>query len=127
MKLRDIGNMEYYLENRCYCPHEIYDFTGLFYELFYPDDECELLGGGEVGWVDGKFVIVDKTDNHPVEILYIGMTGDNIDRCIRIAATKNNIEQIKLYMRGKIQKMSLDDELDDKLEVLKYADAIMIT
>jgi hypothetical protein len=30
MKLKDIADMEDYLENRCYCPYEIYDMTGFF-------------------------------------------------------------------------------------------------
>ena len=30
MKLKDIADMNDYLENRCYCPYEIYDMTGFF-------------------------------------------------------------------------------------------------
>ena len=43
MKLKDIADMEDYLENRCYCPHEIYDISGFFFNCFEPDVECELL------------------------------------------------------------------------------------
>ena len=29
-KLKDILDMEYYLEHECYCPGEIYSFDGFF-------------------------------------------------------------------------------------------------
>lgn len=31
-KLSDIADMDDYLENRCYCPYEIYDMSGLWYK-----------------------------------------------------------------------------------------------
>ena len=57
MKLKDIADMNDYLENRCYCPYEIYDMTGFFYELFYPETECTVLVSGSRGSVHGIFVI----------------------------------------------------------------------
>ena len=51
MKLKDIADMEDYLENRCYCPYEIYDMTGFFFNCFEPEVECELLAEGENIWI----------------------------------------------------------------------------
>ena len=53
MKLKDIADMNDYLENRCYCPYEIYDMTGFFYELFYPETECTVLVSGSRGAIHG--------------------------------------------------------------------------
>ena len=57
MKLKDIADMKEYLENRCYCPYEIYDLTGFFFNCFEPDVECELLAEGERGGIHGSFVL----------------------------------------------------------------------
>ncbi len=35
MKIKDILDMETYLTERCYCPNEIYEPSGFFYQLFY--------------------------------------------------------------------------------------------
>lgn len=40
MQLQDIADMKDYLENRCYCPYEIYDITGFFFQIFKPETEC---------------------------------------------------------------------------------------
>ena len=45
MKIKDLHkDIERYLLNDCYCPHEVYSFDGFFYQLFYEDQECEKLG-----------------------------------------------------------------------------------
>ena len=43
-QLKDIYDMEYYLEHECYCQGEIYSFDGFFYQIFDKDDKCELIG-----------------------------------------------------------------------------------
>ena len=110
MKLKEIADMNDYLENRCYCLYEIYDMTGFFYELFYPETECTVLVSGSRGAIHGIFVI---TSSDPI---------GNI----------NGKEQIEKFMNGEIDKMSFD-EFDDtntskELEkVLSVADAICIS
>lgn len=136
MKLKDIADMEDYLENRCYCPYEIYDMTGFFYELFYPDAECTLLISGSMGKIHGIFVIAkpEKTgDYKPKEqIIYIEITDNMVDDCVRIDNTQNNREQIEKFMNGEIDKM-LFDEFDDSNtseafdEILSLADAVCIS
>lgn len=136
MKLQDIADMNDYLENRCYCPYEIYDMTGFFYELFYPETECTVLVSGSRGSVHGIFVIVSSEPigniNGKEQIIYIEITDDKVDSCIRFDNTQNNREQIKKFMNGEIDKMSID-EFDDtntskELEkVLSVADVICIS
>lgn len=111
MKLKDIADMTDYLENRCYCPYEIYDMTGYFYELFYPDTECKLLFSGNRGAIHGVFVTVTLEYNRE-EIIYIEITDDKVDDCTRLDNTGNNREQIEKFMNGQIDKMSIDEYED---------------
>lgn len=111
MKLKDIADMTDYLENRCYCPYEIYDMTGYFYELFYPDTECKLLFSGNRGAIHGVFVTVTSEYNRE-EIIYIEITDDKVDDCTRLDNTGNNREQIEKFMNGQIDKMSIDEYED---------------
>ncbi len=136
MKLKDIADMTDYLENRCYCPYEIYDMTGFFYELFYPDTECKLLFSGNRGAIHGVFVTavsepLGKTKGKE-QIIYIEITDDKVDSCIRLDNTENNREQIEKFMNGEIDKMSIDEyestKTDESLEhLMSVADAICIS
>ena len=116
MKLKDIADMTDYLENRCYCPHEIYDMTGFFYELFYPDAECALLISGSMGAIHGVFVIAKpkKTGSYEPreQIVYIEITDNMVDDCVRVDNTQNNRDQIQKFMNGEIDNMSINEYED---------------
>lgn len=136
MKLKDIADMTDYLENRCYCPHEIYDMIGFFYELFYPETECTLLISGSMGKIHGTFVVAkpERTgDYKPKEqIIYIEITDNMVDDCVRIDNTQNNRGQIEKFMNGEISKMAFDEYDDNNTseslnEVLSLADAICVS
>ena len=131
MQLKDIADMTDYLENRCYCPYEIYDMTGFFFELFYPDTECKLLFSGSRGAIHGVFVTVISEYNRE-EIIYIEITDDKVDSCIRLDNTENNREQIEMFMNGQIDKMSIDEyestKTKESLEnIMSVADAVCIS
>ena len=129
MKLGDIADMEEYLANRCYCPGEIYDLTGFFFQVFKPETECKCLIAGEKGNIHGVFVIAKASPTVSEQIIYIETTGNNVDSCVRFDATENNISQVLQFMDGKIESMTLDEytpgesrrAIDD---ILKNADAI---
>ena len=136
MKLKDIADMKDYLETRCYCPYEIYDTSGFFYELFYPDTECTLIISGSMGKIHGAFVVAkpERTgDYKPKEqIIYIEITDNMVDDCVRIDNTQNNRGQIKKFMNGEISKMAFDEYDDNNTseslnEVLSLADAICVS
>lgn len=136
MKLKDIADMKDYLETRCYCPYEIYDMSGFFYELFYPDTECTLLISGSMGKIHGAFVVAkpERTgDYKPKEqIIYIEITDNMVDDCVRIDNTQNNRGQIEKFMHGEISKMAFDEYDDNNTseslnEVLSLADAICVS
>ena len=115
MRLKDIADMTDYLENRCYCPYEIYDTTGFFYELFYPETECTLLISGSRDVIHGVFVIAkpEMTSYKPKEqIIYIEITDNMVDDCVRIDNTQNNRDQIQKFMNGEIDKMSINEYED---------------
>lgn len=136
MKLKDIADMKDYLEDRCYCPHEIYDMTGFFYELFYPETECTVFMSGSRGAVHGVFVIASpKTFGNiksKEQIIYIEITDNKVDSCVRLDNTQNNREQIEKFMNGQIDKMSFDEYEDTKTKeslesLMSVADAICIS
>lgn len=43
--LKDVHtDLERYLYQDCYCPGEIYDASGFFFDIYEPEDECFVLG-----------------------------------------------------------------------------------
>lgn len=131
MKLRDIADMEDYLENRCYCRYEIYDMTGFFFNCFAPDVECELLVEGERGAIHGTFVLAKPSlyNEDALQIIYIEHKDGYVESCIRLDATENNKEQILKFLNGEIEKMHLDEYADTKTEeslkeIFSIADAV---
>lgn len=131
MTLSDIADMDDYLENRCYCPYEIYDISGIFFQIFKPETECKHLISGERGAIHGAFVIA-KTDHDALEqIIYIEITGNNVDSCVRFDATANNIDQVLKFMNGEIEKMTINEfekgaTAKSLGEIFEVADAIMV-
>lgn len=131
LTLGEIADMDEYLANRCYCPGEIYDISGFFYQVFEPDTECRFLCAGERGAVHGMFVIAKESPKALEQIIYIGITGNEVDDCVRFDATENNIEQVLKFMNGEIKMMSLDEFENGATaksleEVFSIADAIMM-
>lgn len=136
MKLKNIADMTDYLEHRCYCPYEIYDMSGFFYDLFTPEAECKILFQGERGDIHGTFVIASSDKSHPngevkPQIIYIEHDGKTVHDCTRIDATDNNIDQVLRYMNGEIALMSIDEYNQGQTaktlnEIMEFADAIAI-
>ena len=131
MKLQDIVDMKDYLENRCYCPYEIYDMTGFFFQLFKPETDCVVFVEGERGAIHGTFVFAKEDVNSKMQIIYIEHENNVVNDCVRLDATKNNVDQILKFMSGEIEKMSFDEYKDTNTaesleEIFSLADAIMI-
>lgn len=136
MKLQDIADMKDYLENRCYCPHEIYDISGFFFELFHPEADCEIISSGSRGAIHGMFVVTRSEQIGNIDskeyIVYIEITDNKVDSCVRLDNTPNNREQIIGFIAGKIDKMSFDEyEIGSTQkaidEIMSTADAIMLS
>lgn len=131
LMLGDIADMKEYLANRCYCPGEIYDTTGIFFRLFTSDTPCKLLCSGIMGNIHGTFVIAKTKSSQDDEIIYIEIEDGVVRDCVRFDATENNISQVLQFMDGKLESMTLDEYTPGKSrraieDILKDVNAIMV-
>lgn len=128
MKLKDILNMEEYLQNDCYCPNEIYDGGGFFYQLFYADDECKLLGKTkhDSQYYKDCYIVLCKD-----QIIAFGFDeNEKINFAERYDATENNIKLFKSVIEDNYNGMKLDVFDKEKTkksyqELFSLADMIM--
>lgn len=124
-KLGDLYDMGDYLENKCYCPGEIYDVSGFFYRVYKPDDECTLLCEGK--HKDRDVVAVLCKD----QILAFWVEDNKIISAERYDATENNVSEITSLLTGKKSKITLDEFEEGKMqksvsELLQLADAVLV-
>ena len=124
MKLSDIANMVDYLANDCYCPGEIYDSTGFFYQIFKPNEDCKLICNGTYKG-DAVTAVVCRD-----QIITFWVNDNKIFNAERYDATENNISEIKALLTGEKRKIKLDEfhagETKKSIEeIMKYADAII--
>ena len=99
-RLGDIEDMERFLADDCYCPGEIYDTTGLFFQVFSADDECVLIERND------RMTAVVATSKHgsrPQAIMFWHDDDDRPGRIIaaqRVDATENNIDILRTIVHG---------------------------
>lgn len=99
-KLGDIEDMERFLAEDCYCPGEIYDVTGFFYQVFSVDDECVLI---EQSSGITAVVATSKHATKPQAIIFWHDDKDAPGRIIdaqRVDATENNIGILRSIVNG---------------------------
>ena len=126
MQLKDIANMEEYLENDCYCPGEIYDSSGFFFLIFTAEDNCKLLIKGSYKGEDVTAVICKN------QILCFWIENNKkITDAVRYDATENNVSEIVLVLSGKKTTMKVDEFEKGKTEadlnkLMSIADAVII-
>ena len=100
-RLGDIPDMERYLAEDCYCPGEIYDISGFFFEIFKADDECVMIAESE-----GMTAVVAKSsfeNSKPQAIMFWHDDDDMPGRIIaaqRVDATENNIDILRTIVHG---------------------------
>ena len=122
--------MEDYLQNRCYCPNEIYSADGFFYKLFDKNEDCKYLG--EESSKYNFIAVITKDTESVVQILLIFRTDDlkEIVDVIKYDATENNIKLVKDLINRKIDKAKFDEYGKGKTkkaleDIIKFSDAIM--
>lgn len=126
MTLKEIANMEEFLENDCYCPGEIYDTSGFFFQIFSAEDSCTLLVKGTYKDDDVTAVICKN------QILCFWIENNKkIVGAVRYDATENNVSEIIAILTGKKTSMRPDEFEEGKTEadlkkIMSIADAIMI-
>ena len=131
MKLQDIADMKEYLENRCYCPYEIYDLTGFFFQCFKPEANCSILAKVDNEEILGIFVIAKANENAKEQIICIETKDNKVDVCWRIDATEHNKKEIIAFANKETEKMTFDEYKSGATketldEIMSIADAIMI-
>ena len=104
--------------------------SGLLFQKYGLISTFSKKKSGFVSSFHGKFVIAKAKDEWNPQIIYIEITDNRVDDCIRIDATDHNITQVIHFLQGGIEKMTFDEfpetETSKSLaEVFKYADAIM--
>ena len=126
MQLKDIANMEEYLENDCYCPGEIYDSTGFFFQVFDVEDSCNILIKGSFKNEDVTAVLCKN------QIILFWIDNQKIFDAMRYDATEHNVSETILVLSGKkpiAENMeSFDNGAKEKdlKDLLSIADAIIV-
>lgn len=129
-------DIERYLKFDCYCPNEIYDMSGFFYQLFDPNDNCYLLGVSKGGnnkyFVDGYSGIYVISKDQIIEFSLKHET-DKICDAVRIDATENNIKIFKEIIEtgkapsgAKLDKFESNHSYDDLRKLLELCDFVIM-
>lgn len=135
MILKDILDMENYLNERCYCPGEIYSTDGFFYQLFRAGAKCYEIGRcNEKNNILSKLpfiaVISNSTDDI-TQLLIIMYEKEKIVDIVRFDATENNIKLIKEIIEKRKTSLKFNEYEKGKTKrdldkIFKVIDAIMI-
>ena len=139
MKIKELHkDIERYLLDDCYCPHEIYSLDGFCYQLFYEDQECEKI---DDNYKDNKGVVActaypfnDATNKPQVIIFFI--ENDKVVDAIRFDATDNNIALTKIFIEKGNEGLEKTGKKFDEYEpgamakslkeILSIADTVII-
>lgn len=139
MKIKELHkDVERYLLNDCYCPHEVYSFDGFGYQLFYEDQDCEKIGEkfednrGIVGCIAHPS---NKEEIKP-QVIVFTIEDDRVVDAIRFDATDNNVDMAKIFIEKGNEGLRASGKKFDEYEngamakslkeILSIADAIMI-
>lgn len=103
-------DMERYLNDDCYCPFEIYDTTGFFYDIFEPDFDCVVAKETELATVVIAHGLYDEKKARP-QVIYFQHADDSgrIDGTLRCDATENNVNLLKMFADGLRPEGKLDE------------------
>jgi hypothetical protein len=135
MKIKELHqDIERYLNNDCYCPHEVYSFDGFICMLISPDDECNSLGTVNAPNYQEHDVICTTKTKYPQVVIFFIRDKDNV--CVdalRFDATDNNLNIVNNWLKtGEITIHSRFDEYKpgstqkEINSVLNCCDAVMV-
>lgn len=130
-KLGDIKDMERYLAYGCYCPGEIYDITGFFYQIFSVDDECVLIEQSDAMTA----VVTSKDVVRPQAIIFWHDDDEKPGQIIdaqRVDATENNIGILRDIVKGKkpdgrkLDEFELGSKSKSLKQIAEICDLVMV-
>ena len=134
MKLKDVHrDMGRYLEEGCYCPGEVYDLTGFFYEVFDAEDEIELVERS--AGMKAVIMSTGQDAERPQAVLFWHDDDERPGMIVdaqRFDATPNNVGLLRAIVRGEQPEQRCIDEFKPGelakayREVLGMADTIMV-
>ena len=137
MMIKDyFPDAERYFNNDCYCPNEVYDLTGVFYELYYPEDQFSPIMRIDTFLDDATvWVGISKKEFLYVVVLNEGNSDNKpagtINEMQRLPINKSNyltfIDILNQVDPKESHQFDLgEDTLNSLNEVLSMSDAIMI-
>ena len=99
------NDVERYLREDCYCPNEVYDLNGFYYNLYYTTDKVKLFAEYDTSKFEEKCDIVNEktnkiyfaytTEKRTGQILMISVNKENkVYDITRMDATENNYKLI---------------------------------
>lgn len=137
IKLGDVhADMERFLRDDCYCPGEIYDLSGFFFQLFDAEDECEIIERSK----DMTAVVVPRYNKdgeyRGQAVMFWHDDHDNPSKIVdaqRVDATENNISILRDIVNGikpdgrrKIDEFTPGSTAKALNEVMSISDAVMV-
>lgn len=132
MKLKELHkDISRYLKHDCYCPNEVYDVTGFFYNLVYEDAECKLLGDYSDRKDSGRvFLVATYNSNSKPILINVWYNDERIEGMERYDLSEQNIDQMKKYWNGEIEPKDIEfSEKDDLIkslnELMSISDLVM--
>jgi hypothetical protein len=100
-------DMPRYLEEDCYCPNEIYDIGGSYYEIFSPEHMCKGIYED-----DTSIIVISRMADYVLpEILYFDISEEGkIISAFRFDITPNNL---KLIQSGALKDIEAEVKIDE--------------
>lgn len=140
MKIKELHpDIERYLNQGCYCPHEVYSLGGFFYRWFYEDQECKKLGECHIKDDTDCVACIAHPDNkeeNAPQVVVFWLEGDKCYDAVRYDATENNIEMTKIFLTKGVKFLNgtgrkfdcydKDKETRNLKDLLSLADAVMV-
>lgn len=128
---------EKFFLNDCYCPNEVYDLTGFFYKLYYPDDQFSYVMRIDDVFDDDTVTHVGISRNEFLLVFTYGSESENgvegtIADMQRVPINKNNYLALKdMLMKvpcDEMHELTPDgDSLKSLNKILSMSDAIMVS
>ena len=131
MVLKDVHpDIERYLYEDCYCPGEIYDTTGFFFQVFKADEECKEIYRGKAKANPDDTVAIVVCRN---QIITFWINNDKVVAAERYDATENNLRVIPALYKGelapgdKLNEFKPGETAKALNEILSISDGLIVS